>query len=116
MPWVSDLEVCWHYRVSQAQIGTVHLQVGKQLWGCLLVDLLPVPRAGEARPEHPVAHWGLGGTRAVAALEVGSALQELSGDHWPQSQAWELVCKRETKEGCSTKCYFDVRVVPLTRR
>lgn len=110
------LEVCWHYRVSQAQIGAVHLQVGKQLWGCLLVDLLPVPRAGEARPEHPVPHWGLGGAGAVAALEVGSALQELSSDHWVHSQAWELVCKRETEEGCSTKCCFGVMVVALRRR
>lgn len=106
----------WRYRVSQAQIGAVHLHVRKVLRGCLLVHLLPLPSAGEARPEHPEQHWGLGGSGAVAALQVDSALHELGSDHWLHSQAHELVWKKKTKEGCSTKCYFDVTGIHLTGR
>lgn len=106
----------WRYRVSQAQIVTIHLHVGEGLRGCLLVHLLPLPSAGEARPEHPEQPWGLGGSGAVAAFQVDSALHELGSDHRLQSQACELVWKRKTKEGCSTKCYFDVTVIHLTGR
>lgn len=52
----------------------------------------------------------------VRALQVDTTVHKLGSYRWLQSQACEFVWKKETKEGRSTKCSFDITIVHSTRR